>query len=663
MKKATLSYALRVLFVLCGLLPALRSQACHGLALIGVSYTANSTGITINASSDAASCGCGPYYMEVQVNNVTYPFSATAPAASSSAWGTMPWFHSLLNVAGYTAANGWPDNCVIEPYTAITINYSALCPYASYTIRVREHVDGSMSDGPWSAPYTFTTPGAAPAVYVTASASNLSVCDSAMVTLNAVGSGGCTGPYTYSWYPPTGLSTPNAASTTAFVTSTKTYTVVYTDMSTGAVAFDSVTITANPSPSLALDSIVPSTCNGTTGTATVSTSSGTPAYSYFWPYNSATTANNSGLASGTYMVYVVDANGCIDSMNVVVGDSCDYVWPGDANDDAVADMNDILDIGVANGATGTTRPGASLTWIGQPSAPWGTTLLSGTDYKFVDCNGDGTIDLNDTTAVLLNFGYIHNNRWAPPANVLTAPTLQLKLAQDTIPAGTSSWFDLYLGTQNLPVNNAYGLAVSIDFNAAQLFSQSMSLDLSGSWIGTTGTDLAGVKYAQPNTGRLELAMTRYNHMAANGNGLIAHIPFTTTQALIGSGTALQVPITIQYIKLIDNAGNEIQVNTENDTLTLYDPGPLSTFNANATSTDINAIPNPANDQVQISWANDAHAPVQLSLLDVTGRTVFSAENITNGNYRFSTSALPAGVYFVRVQGAELMKQTRLLIQR
>ena len=43
------------------------AKACHGVALMGFSATVNATGVTVNASSDPATCGCGPYYMEVEL--------------------------------------------------------------------------------------------------------------------------------------------------------------------------------------------------------------------------------------------------------------------------------------------------------------------------------------------------------------------------------------------------------------------------------------------------------------------------------------------------------------------------------------------------------------------------------------------------------------------
>ena len=79
------------------------------------------------------------------------------------------------------------------------------------------------------------------------------------------------------------------------------------------------------------------------------------------------------------------------------------VWPGDANSDKKVTTADVLNIGLAYFATGTGRAGASNNWVPQRSADWGTAI-KGVDYKYVDCNGDGVINISDLAAIGLNYG-------------------------------------------------------------------------------------------------------------------------------------------------------------------------------------------------------------------------------------------------------------------
>src|SRR5690606_11690462 len=134
------------------------------------------------------------------------------------------------------------------------------------------------------------------------------------------------------------------------------------------------------------------------------------------PSMALTASNNqiviANLTVGTYTDIMVTHNGCGSNMEgplVLVASTVtvDSVWPGDVNYDLIADNYDVLDLALAYGQAGPTRPGASNNWVGQDMAPWGILQVSAQDMKHADCNGDGTVDANDTTAISLNYGQTH----------------------------------------------------------------------------------------------------------------------------------------------------------------------------------------------------------------------------------------------------------------
>ncbi len=120
---------------------------------------------------------------------------------------------------------------------------------------------------------------------------------------------GGTGPYVYSW---------SNGSTAQDITNLAggSYTVTVTDV-LGCTASTSVTITEPAALSLTTTST--DEMMGMDGTATVTVSGGTPNYMYYWMPGGSTMASISGLAAGTYSVMVLDANGCGDTLEVVVG--------------------------------------------------------------------------------------------------------------------------------------------------------------------------------------------------------------------------------------------------------------------------------------------------------------------------------------------------------
>jgi hypothetical protein len=120
---------------------------------------------------------------------------------------------------------------------------------------------------------------------------------------------GGTAPYVYSW---------SNGSTAQDITNLAggSYTVTVTDV-LGCTASTSVTITEPTALSLTTTST--DEMMGMDGTATVTVSGGTPNYMYYWMPGGSTMASISGLAAGTYSVMVLDANGCGDTLEVVVG--------------------------------------------------------------------------------------------------------------------------------------------------------------------------------------------------------------------------------------------------------------------------------------------------------------------------------------------------------
>ncbi|OHT43171.1 choice-of-anchor L domain-containing protein [Flavobacterium tructae] len=115
---------------------------------------------------------------------------------------------------------------------------------------------------------------------------------------------GGTGAYTYSWSP-SGGSAATASNLTA-----GTYTVTIKDANLCSIT-KTVTITEPSAPLTATTSQTNVACNaGTTGSATVTVSGGTGAYTYSWAPSGGSAATASNLAAGTYTVTIKDANLC-----------------------------------------------------------------------------------------------------------------------------------------------------------------------------------------------------------------------------------------------------------------------------------------------------------------------------------------------------------------
>jgi gliding motility-associated-like protein len=301
-----------------------KAEACHGVALSGLTFTPTATGVDINAFSDPATCGCGPYFMEAEVAFTAACLTGNTPACSASTWNTYPFYESGLNVPGYGPPS-YTEACALEPYFTLTIPFADLCGGTQYVVRVREYVCGSSSAGPWSAIYTFTTPGIAPPVNVTTTADRYTACPGDAIQFNASANGGCPGStYSYSWAPTTGLSNPNIANpvlTVQNVTTIYTLTVIGScGAPVAASVDDTIKITIGPAPVPGIASAAPtSVCSG--GSSIVSISGQDPASTVQWevspngvswftlPGATGTTYNTGPLSSSLYYHAIVCGSG------------------------------------------------------------------------------------------------------------------------------------------------------------------------------------------------------------------------------------------------------------------------------------------------------------------------------------------------------------------
>ena len=103
-----------------------------------------------------------------------------------------------------------------------------------------------------------------------------------------------------------------------------TYNFDVTDAK-GCTITSSVTITQ---PSKLTLTIISTPSSGSDGKATVTSSGGTPGYSFLWTPSGQTSAIATGLAPGNYCVIITDVNGCTATICVVVGSSCIIAPPG-----------------------------------------------------------------------------------------------------------------------------------------------------------------------------------------------------------------------------------------------------------------------------------------------------------------------------------------------
>ncbi len=158
------------------------------------------------------------------------------------------------------------------------------------------------------------------------------------------------------------------------------------------------------------------------------------------------------------------------------------LYPGDTNNDGVANQFDLLPIGIAYGTEGFPRQNAGLNW--QPQLlfpPWVAALpVSGVNLGFADCDGNGLVDTFDLSAIVLNYDKTQNNANPPPMPYppkLTdtcfscpKPDIVITYSTDTLFTSDSGFDTLYAMVlirypPGVPSQNgALGIAFDLEYN-------------------------------------------------------------------------------------------------------------------------------------------------------------------------------------------------------
>jgi hypothetical protein len=332
------------------------------------------------------------------------------------------------------------------------------------------------------------------------------------------------------------------------------------------------------------------------------------------------------------------------SINVLDGS---VVWPGDANNDLVANNTDLLNIGIGYGTNGHIRVGGNNSYTAQNSTLWANTFGGGLNYNYADCNGDSTIDDDDTLAISLNYGLTHLKTEENNATD-ASPPLKLVFTADTVLVDSVISVHIKLGTPSLPATNIYGLAFSINYNAALIKENSCYIIFSPSWMGTIGSNMISLQKDLYANSKIDAALTRTNHSNVSGNGDIGTLYMHVKDDVSGKEYLTKtLSLTLSNVLAIDNTGTATPLSLEGADVVI-EQGTATGIEALQVEPNVRVYPNPAKDNLYISLSGFTEAEVKITNLN--GQTVFNSNEKNATGVNINTSSIAGGIYMLQVSG-------------
>ncbi|MCB0562114.1 MAG: hypothetical protein KDD09_24345, partial [Phaeodactylibacter sp.] len=229
--------------------------------------------------------------------------------------------------------------------------------------------------------------------------------------------------------------------------------------------------------------------------------------------------------TGTVEAFEIGGSGlAIDDVCFNTAPQEEEVWPGDANADNIAHHIDLLNIGLAYGFQGTPRLVDGANWTGVAAASWPQEFANGVNYKHADCNGDGVVDANDRQVLAQNYGLTHGPLGAVPS--LPGTDIDPPAYIDfpgLIPVGTSFNIPIIVGSQNLPIQDVYGIAFTVVFDPQVFDPGALEIAYPVSWFGEPGINTLSIDRTYAAEGRIEVALTRTDQNNVSGYGPVAYL--------------------------------------------------------------------------------------------------------------------------------------------
>lgn len=502
-------------------------------------------------------------------------------------------------------------------------------------------------------------------VTATLTASSNIVCPSSTVVLSAI-------PFqpthTYTFYDSNGeiIESINNQQAIVYPETTSTYTVVVSN-DLGCTASDELTIEVETNPTQLAPEFI--ACEGEM--FVIPTTSNANVLQYLW---SPTTGLDDFVVGNptitaasetiTYNLMTVSELGCVTNNQTTIEITDDCVFPGDTDNNGEVNIFDLFPLGRHFGKSGNARNSISNEWRGFGVRDWGESNSFGQNLKYIDCNGNGQIGIEDTTAILQNFDLqqkSHNDFAKGTAN---DPPLLFIPNSDQIGTDELLELEVWIGSDLHPVTDLYAIAFETYFSTDLIEGRSISLDYSVSTLGTVGEDMLTAGWVNNVNGRINASMTKIDGVGKSGRIHLLTIRMKS-QPLLDSPANFTFHIT--DFGATDSTGEDIFFNVDETPTIRIDPDIVG-IEKLSTSKPYQIYPTFTQNGFYIEHILPTTSIAEITLFDLSGQRIALPLQQTEsslGKFRhyvdLKEKSLTTGVYIVELKVEDKVFREKIVL--
>lgn len=340
------------------------------------------------------------------------------------------------------------------------------------------------------------------------------------------------------------------------------------------------------------------------------------------------------------------------------------IWPGDVNDNGVVNKVDLLYIGYAYGAVGTTRTAQSSTWEAKEVPEfWGNDFPNGVNYAYADCNGDGVVDQLDANVVINNLNLTHDDvTFLPdefPVGIMGEnPNCEFINTPPAAPVDQLFNLEIALGSADIPIADMSGFTFVVNIEPKAIGVNETNIKLStNSWLDENASSSLLEQDRDLVNRALKVAYTKTDQVALNGEGSIAKVSFFIETDIIDLLVIDTVTFMIDSILVLDNELNPIPIVSDTLKLAVDKELTVNTLQYNST-VKVEVFPNPTNGLLIVESTKPNLEEVRL--FDAFGKLVLQQDlqkqNLQTMDIRF----VPNGIYFAKIKTANGIQTKKII---